>query len=136
MALLAGHANANTTETVGTASTVLEARPEASVSVAAEDSLNNHEKKLAARGALLNAKRVAHMKEFQAKYAKDQQVRLQEDIRLLTERGEFMSMFSLMKSQAAEMKRAVDAENARFMSLHGQVWDPKNDKDAATAAGN
>lgn len=46
-----------------------------------------------------------------------------------------MGIFSLMKNQAGNMKRAMDAENMRFMALHGQVWDPKKDGDGAAGAG-
>lgn len=46
-----------------------------------------------------------------------------------------MATFSLMKQQAIELKRALDAENARFMALHGQVWDPSKDPDNAAGTG-
>jgi len=40
-----------------------------------------------------------------------------------------------MKSQASDLKMAVNAENMRFMALHGQVWDPKKDGDGVSASG-
>jgi hypothetical protein len=60
---------------------------------------------------------------------------LQEEIRKLTERGEYMSMFSLMKQQAVETKQAMDLENARFMATYGQVWDPSKNPDSTATSG-
>lgn len=71
------------------------------------------------------------MKEFQARYTREQQVWLQEEMRIRTERGEYMAMFSLMKEQAAKVKQAMAEENQRFMAMHGQVWDAKRDGDAS-----
>lgn len=95
----------------------------------AEDVLNAHEKKLKVRSEALNKLRAQHMKEFQARYTKEQQAVLQEEIRKRTERGDYMSIFSLMKEQAGQVKNAMAAENMRFMAMHGQVWDPKKDQD-------
>lgn len=92
----------------------------------AEDLLNEHQKKLQNRNEELNKKRIAHMKEFQAKYTKEQQAVLQEEIRRRSERGDYMSMFTLMKEQAAKVKQAMAEENQRFMAMHGAVWDPKS----------
>ena len=44
--------------------------------------------------------------------------------------GEYMKMFSLMKTQASRTQQALNAENKRFMALHGQIYDPKRDVDA------
>jgi galactokinase/mevalonate kinase-like predicted kinase len=97
--------------------------------------LNAHDKKLHVRNEQINKLRAAHMKEFQARYTKEQQIELQEEIRKRTERGDYLSIFSLMKEQANKMKLAMAAENARFMAMHGQVWDPKKDTDAASKTG-
>lgn len=118
LALLAGHANANTSDELSNAE-----------STNAEEALNAHQKKLQLRNDALNKARAAHMKEFQAKYQKEQQVVLQEEIRKRTEQGEYMAMFSLMKEQASKMKQAIAEENMRFMAIHGQIWDPKRDGD-------
>lgn len=136
IALLAGHANANTTEDIE--STVVSATPVAAASpaaVSAEDALNAHDSALKQRGAQLNALRLAHMKEFQARYQKEQQQIMQTEIKSLTERGEYTAMFSLMKNQATKMKTAMEEEQKRFMALHGQIWDPKKDGDGAGAVG-
>lgn len=135
VALLAGHANANTTEDIDTESSgTAVAKTGASDSaspVSAEDALNAHEQALKKRGDELNALRVIHMKEFQARYQRESQIALQQSIKELTERGEYMKMFSLMKDQAITMKNAINNENVRFMATHGHVWDPKKDPDNA-----
>lgn len=125
MALLAGHANANTSDDLSSSEKQQDGN--------AEDILNAHQKKLQVRNEALNKLRTAHMKEFQAKYQREQQAVLQEEIRKRTERGEYMAMFTLMKEQATKMKQAVAEENMRFMALHGQVWDPKTDGDGLGA---
>lgn len=61
---------------------------------------------------------------------------MQEEIRRLTEAGQYTGMFSLMKNQAAEMKKAMDEENRRFMAKHGQVWDPSKDSDGVSGFGS
>ncbi|RYG68159.1 hypothetical protein EON64_05810 [archaeon] len=78
--------------------------------------------------------RAAHMKDFQARYHKEQQAWLQEEIQKRTAQGEYMAMFSLMKDQATKMKQAMAEENVRFMALHGQVWDPKTHGDGTDGA--
>lgn len=123
LALLAGHANANTSDDLSTNTN------SAASGANAEDVLNEHQKKLTVRNEALNKARTAHMKDFQARYQREQQAVLQEEIRKRTERGEYMAMFTLMKEQAGKMKQAVAEENMRFMALHGQVWDPKTDGD-------
>jgi hypothetical protein len=117
LALLGGHANANTSDDLSSA---------ANSSASAEDALNQHQQRLQVRSEALNKARAAHMKEFQAKYQREQQILMQEEIKKCTERGEYMAMFTLMKDQAAKMKQAMAAENMRFMAMHGQVWDPKD----------
>ena len=96
MALLAGHANANTTEdiasaasaannnnarlltdagadsTVTTGSTTSTAAT--STSATAEDALNSHQKKMALRNEVFNKARAQHMKEFQTKFTMESQV--------------------------------------------------------------
>jgi cation-transporting ATPase 13A1 len=154
--LLSGHANANTSEDLaasggssdakkaignGNTSAVTTASSSASAAAvdannkSAEDVLNEHSKKLQARNDEINKLRVAHMKEFQAKFQKEQQIILQEEIRKRTEKGDYMAMWTLMKDQASNVKVAMAAENQRFMAMHGQVWDPKKDGDGATKSG-
>lgn len=139
LALLAGHANANTSEDIlppavtntDTALTTNTGLPQ-DPNMSPEDYLNLHDKKLKARADVVNKLRAEHMKEFQARYTKEQQALLQEQIRQKTEAGEYMAMFTLMKDQAARIKQAMADENARFMAMHGQVWDPKKDGDGLT----
>jgi hypothetical protein len=57
-----------------TASTTSTAAADA---VSAEDALNAHRKKMELRSEVFNKARTAHMKEFQARFTKDQQVRAQ-----------------------------------------------------------
>lgn len=149
MALLAGHANANTTEeivgpAIAAAASISETKllgsssnssSASSDAVSAEDALNLHQKKLQVRNEALNKARTAHMKEFQARYTKEQQVVLQEEIRKRTEAGDYMGLFSVMKNQASVVKQAMNEEAARYMAMHGQVWDPKKDGDAVTGIG-
>jgi manganese-transporting P-type ATPase len=138
LALLAGHANANTTETIDPASIITTSPDTAdsdSQQLSSEDALNLHQRQLEARAAEVNAKRMQHMKIFQAEFQKKQQERLKAEIEALQAKGEFMGMFGIIQRQAAETKKAMDQENARFMASHGQVWDPKSDPDAA-ASGN
>ena len=42
--------------------------------VSAEDALNSHQKKMQLRSEVFNKARAAHMKEFQARFTKEQQV--------------------------------------------------------------
>ena len=42
--------------------------------VSAEDALNSHQKKMQMRSEVFNKARAAHMKEFQARFTKEQQV--------------------------------------------------------------
>jgi hypothetical protein len=93
----------------------------------AEEALNAHNAAIQQRGAALNKARTVHMKEFQAKYQKEQQEILQKEIAKKTAAGEYSAMFGLMKDQATKMKNSMAAENMRFMALHGHVWDPKTD---------
>jgi cation-transporting ATPase 13A1 len=130
MALLAGHANANTTdapleELTETAVVSSEGKKESGMS--AEDALNAHEKALKKRQEETNKLRQAHMKKFQAKYQQEQAVIMEAKVKELTAKGEFMGMWGLMKDQANNLKNTMAAENARFMHQHGQVWDPKKD---------
>eukprot|EP01040_Poterioochromonas_malhamensis_P009840 gene9840-10684_t len=135
LALLSGHANANTSEELGKEVVVHEGnnnKKKEESGKAAEDILNEHQKKLQARSEELNKARMAHMKEFQAKFTREQQVLLQEEIRKRTEKGDYMAMWTLMKDQATRVKQAMAEENQRFMAMHGQVWDPKRDGDGMT----
>jgi cation-transporting ATPase 13A1 len=50
-------------------------------------------------------------------------------------RGEYMATFGAMKRNGLELRNAINAENARFMQVHGQVWDSKKDTTAAGDAG-
>eukprot|EP01036_Dinobryon_divergens_P026985 gene26985-35690_t len=92
LALLAGHANSNTSDDLkkspnpAIASTSTGAPyPDAETEGAsAEDALNLHEKKLKVRA------------------------------------GEYMAIFNMMKDQASKVKMAMQEENMRFMALHGQ----------------
>lgn len=43
--------------------------------MSAEDALNSHQKKMQLRSEVFNKARAAHMKEFQARFTKEQQVR-------------------------------------------------------------
>jgi cation-transporting ATPase 13A1 len=134
LALLAGNANANTTEDIEktTDTTKQDGKP---ANQSAEDALNAHENDMKKRGAILNNQRMAHMKEFQAKYQKEAQARMAEEVKKLSERGELMGMWTVMKSQASNAKAAMEAENRRFMAMHGQIWDPKKDGDGLESAG-
>ena len=49
------------------------------------------------------------------------QVRMQEELKKRTEKGEYSAMFSIIKDGAMMAKRDLDAENRRFMIVHGQV---------------
>jgi manganese-transporting P-type ATPase len=102
---------------------------------AAEDALNQHEKKMQLRNEKFNRERTKHMKEFQARFTKAHQEALQEEIKKLTEAGEYTKIFGLMSSQAAVIKNAMNEENRRYMAVHGQVWDPKKDGDGLGGAG-
>ena len=51
-----------------------ESATDTSPETSSEDALNVHQKRIEARARETNAKRVAHMKLFQAKYQKQQQV--------------------------------------------------------------
>jgi cation-transporting ATPase 13A1 len=156
LALLAGHANANTTEDIEKSAEEKAKAGSAEVApLAAEDALNAHENDMKKRGALLNNARMAHMKEFQvsvfldhqdtlltmtnsvlqARYQKEAQARMQEEVKKLTEKGELMAMWTVMKNQASQAKAAMDAENRRFMAMHGQIWDPKKDGDGLESSG-
>ena len=137
IALLAGHANANTTEKIEGAGDKAVAMIDGNnppVSTSAEDALNDHDKALKARSAHVNKLREAHMKVWQAQYMKKAQEEMQAKIKELTEKGELMATFGLMKEQAGKTRMAVQAENQRFMALHGQIWDPKNDVDHTNAS--
>merc|ERR1711968_339698 len=130
VALLAGHANSNTTdaptiETTGAAVVVSENGSEAGAS--SEDALNAHQAALKKRAEEVNKLRAAHMKAYQTKYQAEAQERLKKKVEELTAKGELTAMWGLMKNQASEMKAAMNKENARFMAQHGQVWDPKKD---------
>jgi cation-transporting ATPase 13A1 len=83
------------------------------------------------RADQINAMRIAHIKQFQTQYQKHQAEVLQLEIKSRMEKGEYMAMFSVMKEQTVKLKQAIDNENRRFMSVHGQVWDPKKDTDPA-----
>lgn len=138
LALLSGHANANTSEEIGkevVPSSGDNKKEKKEEGKSAEDVLNEHSKKLQARNEEINKLRIAHMKEFQAKFQKEQQIILQEEIRKRSEKGDYMAMWSLMKDQAAKVKIAMAEENQRFMAMHGQVWDPKKDGDGMTKSG-
>ena len=136
MALLAGHANANTTDDAldldfSDAGSNLDSEnsdtnAEAS-GVGAEDLLNAHSEQLKRRQSHVEQLRKAHMKRFQDSYVKKQQADMQRKLKEITEKGEYMKMLSLFKDQAVETKNAINKENRRFMALHGQVWDPKKD---------
>eukprot|EP01035_Chromulina_nebulosa_P018824 gene18824-24603_t len=134
LALLAGHANSNTTTDINTIDNKLENKADSKVDSTvsekkSEDALNVYQKLIDERANEINKKRTLHMKEFQARYTKQQQAKLQEEIRQLSERGEYFGIFGLMKSKAGDLKKAIDLENARFMALHGQVWDPSKNTD-------
>ena len=139
VALLAGHANTNTTdaptiETTGAAVVVSENGSEAGAS--SEDALNAHQAALKKRAEEVNKLRAAHMKAYQTKYQAEAQERLKKKVEELTAKGELTAMWGLMKNQASEMKAAMNKENARFMAQHGQVWDPKKDGDGDSAGGS
>eukprot|EP01032_Pedospumella_encystans_P012911 gene12911-14901_t len=152
LALLAGHANANTTEDIVNSDTAAGAKgqkvgligdAESSTSnantntdVSAEDALNSHAKKMSLRNEAFNKARTAHMKAFQAQFTKDQQIVVQEEIKKKTEAGDFMGMFTVMKNQANVIKMAMQEENQRYMAMHGQVWDPKKDGDGLGGEGS
>lgn len=138
LALLVGHASANTTEEVDkkdNAQLKIEGNKENGAAPCAEDILNARDKEIKERTAQVNKLRQAHMKAFQAKYTKDSQEIMQKEIADLTAKGEYMAMFSLMKSQATKQQQALNAENKRFMAMHGHIYDPKRDVDEGGAGG-
>ena len=100
LALLAGHANANTSENITENKLVTKVEKDGDGNIAAEDFLNAHDKKMKYRNEELNKLRAAHMKDFQARYTKEQQLVLQEEIKARTERGELFAIFTLMKDHA------------------------------------
>ena len=138
MALLAGHANANTTdapveESTETAVTVSK---DGEAGSTAEDALNKHEAALKKRTEDINALRVAHMKKFQEKYQAQAAIKATEIMKELTAKGDFGGLWGAMKGQAGDLQKALAQENHRFMAIHGKVWDPKKDENgAATSAG-
>jgi len=136
MALLAGHANANTTDAPieEETETAVVNKEAGNAGGTAEDALNKHAEALKKRAEEINKLRTAHMNAFQAKFQAQAQVRLQEKVKELTAAGEYSALWTAMKGQASELKAAVNAENMRFMALHGQVWDPKKDGDGITPA--
>jgi cation-transporting ATPase 13A1 len=76
LALLSGHANANTTEEIAS-NTVSSSNQSVAVNdsiESSEDMLNQHQKRLELRANEINAKRLAHKKIYQAKYQVKQQV--------------------------------------------------------------
>jgi cation-transporting ATPase 13A1 len=125
LALLAGHANANTTDG-GATGKGGEGKGEAKDAKSAEDALNEHQKAVAKRSDAFNAMRAAHMKEFQKKQQAKGAEDLQKKIAEVTEKGEWMSMFSVMKDHGIKLKKDLEMENKRFMAIHGHVWDPKD----------
>jgi manganese-transporting P-type ATPase len=129
MALLAGHANANTTDAPieESSETAVMTSDKDSSGGNAEDALNKHTEKLKQRAEEINKLRAEHMKVFQAQYQKRQQELLQEKVKELTAKGDYMGMWTAMKGGAMDVKNAMNAENARFMAKHGQVWDAKKD---------
>lgn len=139
VALLAGHANSNTTDapTVEgtTTAVVASAKDDSGAGASAEDALNAHQATLRKRADEVNKLRAAHMKAFQAKYQAEAQKKLAKKVEELTQKGELMAMWGVMKGQAAEMKTAMNKENARFMAIHGQVWDPKKHGDGEDGGG-
>jgi hypothetical protein len=46
---------------------------------------------------------------------------MQEELKIRTEKGEYSAMFTVIKEGAMAAKRDLDAENRRFMTVHGQV---------------
>jgi len=129
VALLAGHANTNTSENIGEIegdvpySTVC-------LETSAEDKLNAHGLALKDRGAAVNKMREAHMKIWQAEYTRKAQEEMQRKIKVHTENGEWMACFSLMKEQATKSRIAIQEENKRYMAQHGHIWDPDTGKDS------
>jgi phosphoserine phosphatase len=107
IALLAGHANANTTEKLALSegdSAVVSAGA-GTEKKSAEDTLNAHEAEVKGRVAAVNKMREAHMKVWTANYVKQAQAEMQEKIRELTEKGEYTAMFSVMKEQGLKTSR-------------------------------
>lgn len=107
IALLAGHANANTTEKLASketdSSVVLSGTGAEKKS--AEDTLNAHDADIKARAVAVDKMRQAHMKVWSANYQKVAQAEMQAKIKELTEKGEYSAMFSLMKDQAGRIQR-------------------------------
>ena len=107
IALLAGHANANTTEKLApkeTDSSVVLSGAGAEKK-SAEDTLNAHDADIKARAVAVDKMRLAHMKIWSANYQKIAQAEMQEKIKELTEKGEYTAMFSLMKDQAGKIQK-------------------------------
>lgn len=124
MALLAGHGNTNTTDST----------EEVADGVEAEEALNKQTAQLAKKSAEFEAARVAHIKEFQARWNRESQAKMQEEIKERMEAGEYMAFFTVLKEQAGKMRAAIEAENKRFAAIHGQIWDPKKDAGSGGAA--
>ena len=83
LALLAGHANTNTTTEIGSTTAIpATTTSTTALTTTAEESLNKHEKELQKRNDKFNLARVAHMKQFQAAYQKIQALELQEQIKV------------------------------------------------------
>jgi soluble P-type ATPase len=132
VALLTGHANANTSENIEGTEGISQSRIDEKLS--AEDTLNAHGTALKDRGATVNKMREAHMKVWQAEYMKRAQEEMQQKIKEYSEKGEWMATFSLMKEQAANSRIGIQSENKRFMAQHGHIWDPKSTKDTNIAS--
>lgn len=121
LALLAGHANTNTTEDLIHAQTTITADTSGIASgsevskVSAEDALNAHEAALRVRGEAFNKARQEHMKRFQAEYNKRAQLEIQEQVKKLTEEGNYTGMWSIMKEGAMKTKRVLEEENKRLV---------------------
>ena len=135
LALLAGHANTNTTDDMSTSKLEKVNNSNRPEGVTAEESLNAHEKTLQKRTEAFNQARVLHMKQFQAAYQKQQAIEYQNSIRELTDKGEIMKIWSLTKENAMKLKKALEDENRRYMAVHGHVWDPKDGDGLGGAAG-
>ncbi len=131
MALLAGHANANTTESVD----VNDKAAAVDSNLSSEDALNKHDQELKKRNDAFNNARNAHMKAFHATITKELTAKMQEEVSKRVQNGDYWSMWEVTKQNAQRIKELTAAENQRYCALHGQLWDPKKDALGDGAAG-
>jgi Rieske Fe-S protein len=63
----------------------------------AEDALNARDIEIQQKAIKINQERVIHMKQWQKDYTANQQVRMQEELKVRTGKGEYGAMFTMIK---------------------------------------